>query len=85
MGPTTSWPGGQGLTAADAAAWGPMLGVLFGFIAVWITISAITGWLAGRKNRDSGLWFLLAFLTGPIGLLAIFLMKPVPKKDGPRA
>ena len=55
VGPTMSWPGGQGLTFADAATLGPTLGLIFGFIAVWIAMSAITGWLAGRKNRDSGL------------------------------
>ena len=81
MGPQINWPGGQGLTFEDASTLGPILAVLFGFIVAWIAIGAITGWLAGRKNRDGGLWVVLAFFTGPIALLAVWLMKPAPKKD----
>ncbi len=79
--PRIDWPGAQGLTLDDAGTWGPILAVLFGFIVAWIAICAITGWLAGRKNRDSGLWFVLAFFTGPIALLTVCLMKTVPRKD----
>lgn len=81
MGPQINWPGGQGFTFADAGALGPILAVIFGFIMAWIAICAITGWVAGRKNRDSGLWFVLAFFSGPIALLAICLTKTAPKRD----
>ncbi len=79
--PQINWPGQQGLTIDDAGTLGPFLAVVFGVIAVWIAIAAITGWLAGRKNRESGLWVVLAFLTGPVALLAICLLKTAPKEE----
>ena len=78
-----NWPSGLGFTAADAAALGPTLAVVFGFIVTWMAMCAVTGWLAGRKNRGSGLWFVLAFFSGPIALLAICLLKPAPRTDYP--
>ena len=81
MGPQFNWPGGLGLTFDDASTYGPILAVLFGLIGAWIALASITGWLAGRKNRDSGLWFVLAFFTGPVALLAICLKRPAPKQD----
>ncbi len=79
--PGMDWPGGGGLKFDDATTWGPILAPLAGFVVAWIAICAITGWLAGRKNRDSGLWFVLAFFTGPIALVAVLLVRTAPRKD----
>ena len=40
---------------------------------------AVTGWLAGRRNRESGLWAAFALLGGPIALLALLLL-PRPER-----
>jgi biotin transporter BioY len=73
-----SWQVGP-ITTEDAARLGPIVAAIFGVIAGWIIICAVTGWLAARKNRDSGLWTVLAFFTGPIALLAICLLDPAPR------
>ncbi|HET9681450.1 MAG TPA: hypothetical protein VFP19_05365, partial [Candidatus Limnocylindrales bacterium] len=69
------------ITESEAAAYGPIFAVIFGFIVGWIILAALTGWLAGRKNRDGGMWVVLGFFTGPFALIAICLAKPAPKKD----
>ncbi len=81
MPPGINWPGQGGITLDDASTWGPMLAVAAGFIVVWCAMAGLTGWLAGRKNREGGLWVLLGLLTGPIALLAICLLKTAPTED----
>ena len=49
-------------------------------VVVWMTLIALTGWLASRRNWDDGLWAALALLTGPIALLIVAL---APKRFTP--
>ncbi len=62
----------------DAMVVGPTFGVIFAIIVVWLAISAATGRLAGRRGRDSGLWFLLALFSGPIALTVLLRKPPLP-------
>ena len=60
----------------DAAAYinGPLITAVTVFLIVWFTIMAVTGWLAGRRNRDGGLWAAFALFFGPIALITLLLM-----------
>ena len=53
---------------------GPFITAVTVFLIVWFTIMAVTGWLAGRRNRESGLCAVLAFFSGPIALVVLLLM-----------
>ena len=57
-----------------------VLTTIFAFAIAWLALAAVIGWLAGRKGRDSGLWFVLSFFFGPIALVAIILASP--RRDG---
>ena len=59
---------------------GPFITAVAVFLVVWFSIMAVTGWLAGRRNRDGGLWAAMAFFFGPIALLALVLIGPSEKK-----
>lgn len=65
---------------AAAAANGPLITAVTVFLIAWFTIMALTGWLAGRRNREGGLWAVFALFGGPIALLAVLLMKPKREK-----
>lgn len=39
----------------------------------WFINIALTGWLAGRKGREDGVWAVLATFFGPIALIAILV------------
>ena len=71
---------GLGDLDAAAAAMGPFIVAVTVFLIVWFTIMAVTGWLAGRRNRDGGLWAAFAFIGGPIALLALLLLPRREKK-----
>ena len=58
---------------------GPFLTAVAVFLVAWFSIVALTGWLAGRRNRESGLWAAFALFTGPIALGALLLL-PRPSK-----
>ena len=45
------------------------------FLIAWFVNMAVVGWLAARKNRDSGFWSVLALFAGPIALAAILLAR----------
>lgn len=59
---------------------GPILTAVAVFLIVWFSIMAVTGWLAGRRNREGGLWAAFAFFVGPIALLALLLLPPKQHK-----
>ena len=69
---------GDGSLESAAAANGPLITAVTVFLIVWFTIMAVTGWLAGRRNREGGLWAAFALLGGPIALLALLLL---PRRD----
>jgi hypothetical protein len=60
------------------AAQGPFIAAVTIFLIVWFSIVALTGWLAGRRNRESGLWAAFAIFFGPFALLALLLL---PRRD----
>ena len=60
---------------------GPFIVAVTVFLIAWFTIMAVTGWLAGRRNRESGLWAAFAFIAGPLALLALLLMPRRTKKQ----
>ena len=59
---------------------GPIIVAVTVFLIVWFSIMAITGWLAGRRNREGGLWAAFAFFAGPIALIALLLMPRSERK-----
>jgi ATP/ADP translocase len=65
---------------AAAAAQGPFITAVTVFLIAWFTIMAITGWLAGRRNREGGLWAAFAFFAGPFALIALLLLPPKQAK-----
>ena len=64
----------------EASLNGPFITAVTVFLIVWFTIMAVTGWLAGRRNREGGLWAAFAFFFGPIALLTLLLMPRQDKK-----
>jgi hypothetical protein len=59
---------------AAAAANGPFITAVTIFLIAWFTNMAVTGWLAGRRNREGGLWAAFAFFAGPLALLALLAL-----------
>ena len=47
-----------------------IIGIIAGIVCLIIT-GGLGSWLAGRKGYSSGIWFVLCFLTGPIGLITL--------------
>jgi hypothetical protein len=68
-----------GWLQSTAAAQGPFITAVTVFLIVWFTIVAFTGWLAGRRNREGGLWAVAALFTGPVAL-ALLLWLPRREK-----
>jgi hypothetical protein len=75
MPPTPPFPGGFANLDPATIAFLVFVGKI---LLLWFVNMAITGWLAGRRGRDGGLWAVIAFFTGPIALIALLLK---PKKD----
>jgi hypothetical protein len=48
---------------------------------LWFVNMAVTGWLAGRRGRDDGLWTFIALILGPIALVAVAILPPRPKPE----
>ena len=51
-------------------------------IVCWLICAGLAGWIAGRRNRDDGLWTVAGLFLGPIALLVILL---IPGSAQPRA
>jgi len=53
------------------------------FIAAAV-MGAITAYFAKQRGREPGKWFIIGFLAGVFGLLALFMFpKEEPKKETP--
>jgi hypothetical protein len=55
--------------------------LMIGFAAALLLLVVFTflsGWIAGRRGRSTKLWYWLGAMFGPIALLAIALLPPVP-------
>lgn len=56
--------------------------VMFAALALAIILGTWAGAVAGRKGRSTQLWFILGFFLPIIGLVIIYILKPVePAKD----
>jgi hypothetical protein len=64
---------------ALARAHGPLIVAITVFLVAWFTIMGVTGWLAGRRNREGGIWSVAALFLGPLALIALLLL-PKPAK-----
>ena len=64
----------------DLGALQELAPLFFGILLLWFLNMAATGWLARRRGRDDGLWAVIAFLLGPIALVAVALM---PRRQPP--
>jgi hypothetical protein len=56
-------------------------------MVLWFVNMGFVGWLAGRKGRESGVWAVIAFFTGPIALAAILVAAkhdPIPEAEAAR-
>ena len=51
-------------------------------ILVWLVCAGLSGWIAGRRNRDDGLWTVFGLFAGPVALAAILLL-PRSTKERP--
>lgn len=55
----------------------PMIGFAVALFLV-VVFTVLSGWIAGRRGRSTKLWYWLGAILGPIALLAIALLPPVP-------
>lgn len=72
------WGSGQaGALTPELMAFLPLVGAI---VLGWFINMGVTGWLAGRKGRDGGLWVFGAIFLGPIALAIVLL---APRKPPP--
>lgn len=45
-----------------------------GFLVGWFVLAGVTGWLAGRRNRDGGFWTVLSLCFGPFAIAALLVL-----------
>jgi hypothetical protein len=48
-----------------------------GYFAIWVLCGIASSYIAGQKNKSSGLWFVLGILLGPFALLMVGLSPAV--------
>ena len=48
-------------------------------LIAWFVVCSITGWLASRKDRDGGFWFVLAMFSGPLAPLTLLVLALMPR------
>lgn len=62
-----------GLPGLPARALADVLMVLGPVFLLWFANMAITGWLAGRRGWNDGVWTVVAIFLGPVALLAVLV------------
>jgi MFS family permease len=55
----------------------PMIGLAIALLLT-VVFTFLSGWMAGQRGRSLKLWFWLGAILGPIAILAIALLPPVP-------
>ena len=60
---------------------GEIVATVSAFLIIWFANMALTGWLAGRRGREDGLWTVIALFFGPLALIAILLKAPKARKS----
>lgn len=48
------------------------------YLLIWAVFAAAASSLAKGKNRNVYVWFFIGLLLGPLAILALAFMKPVP-------
>lgn len=62
----------------------PTLGIMdWSFIAIWIGLPALAGYIAHRKGRSWITAAALTFIVPPLGILTVLLQSPDPKSGLP--
>ena len=56
----------------------PMIGFAVAFLLL-VAFTLLSGWIAARRGHSTTLWYWLGGILGPIALLAIALLPPVPE------
>lgn len=57
---------------------GIMIGDAMEYFAGWLIFPFAAYSLAKGRNRNANLWFCIGILLGPIAVLVLAMMKPVP-------
>ena len=52
--------------------------VLLVFFLFGVACTCLSGWIAERRGRSVKLWCWMGAIFGPIALLAIALLRPIP-------
>lgn len=68
-----------GINAMEMRMLGESLQFIAALLVAWFATMALTGWLAGRRGWDDGLWTVLAVFIGPLALLAVLLVPRRPR------
>ena len=48
---------------------------LLGAVLLWVVCGGVAAWIADRKGRSVGAWFLCGFAFGPFGVIAAALAR----------
>ncbi len=59
----------------------PMIGFAVALLLL-VAFTFLSGWMAGRRGHSTKLWYWLGAILGPIALVAIALLPPVPTAPG---
>ncbi|GAB6125043.1 hypothetical protein [Humidesulfovibrio idahonensis] len=54
------------------------------FVIIWILCGIAAAYIASKKGKDGGMWFLLGILLGPFALIMIGLSPADPQKTDRR-
>jgi|KBSMisStandDraft_5_1062788.scaffolds.fasta_scaffold1304875_1 MFS family permease len=53
---------------------------LLGVVLLWVVCGGVAAWIADRKGRSVGAWFLCGFAFGPFGVIAAALARTGEQK-----
>jgi uncharacterized BrkB/YihY/UPF0761 family membrane protein len=54
--------------------------IMFGILLVMIVCGTWAGAVASRKGRSMQWWFIIGFLLPVVGLVIIYILKPLPER-----
>lgn len=57
--------------------------VMFGALVLAIIFGTWTGAVAAGKGRSMQWWFIIGFFIPVFGIIAAYVVKPIPKADSP--
>jgi hypothetical protein len=61
----------------------PMIGIAVALLLL-VAFTLLSGWIAGRRGHSAKLWYWLSAILGPIALIAIALLPPIPPTSAGR-